>query len=187
MEDIVFKIIDEFSKGSDYYEYQGSKWLIFTDEHRWIYELTSEGILWYNHNFFTECLQYVSIKSERSPDLIKSWVESRLLGKSINGSYWPMFITKGGRKKISEIVENGIKYSNPSIDLVNTYIEKISNNGIKSITSFSDGSFEQVCMDIACDDVIVKGVKEMKMIEEGSNVFMDMMSEDTILRGVKQI
>jgi hypothetical protein len=98
-----------------------------------------------------------------------------------------MFITRGGRKKISEIVENGIKSSNPSIDLVNTYIEKISNNGIKSITSFSDGSFEQVCMDIACDDVIVKGVKEMKMIEEGSNVFMDMMSEDTILRGVKQI
>ena len=165
MKEIVFKIIDEFSKGSDYYTYQGSKWLIFTDEKRWLYELTSDGILWYNNNFFSECLQYVGIKSEKSPDLIKSWVESRLLNESIKNSMYPMFIPKGGHKLLNEIIESGIK----------------------SVTSFSDGSIEQFCMDYACDDVMVKGVKEMKMIEEGTNVFMDMMSEDTISKGVKQI
>ncbi len=50
MEDIYAGIIDKMigneTKGVDIYHNNGSVWLIFTDEKKWVIELTKEGTLW---------------------------------------------------------------------------------------------------------------------------------------------
>ena len=53
VKDIIFDMINNAVEGVDVYEYKGGLWLIFTDEKEWVIELTKEGILWYNHVFFS--------------------------------------------------------------------------------------------------------------------------------------
>ena len=57
MKETIFKIFDTFTEGVDTYYHNGSMWLIFTDEQRWVIELAQDGILWYNSYFFGDCLK----------------------------------------------------------------------------------------------------------------------------------
>jgi hypothetical protein len=45
----IFKLINRSVEGADLYEHKNSIWLIFTDEKKWVIELTKEGTLWYNY------------------------------------------------------------------------------------------------------------------------------------------
>ena len=74
VENIVFKLIDDKIKTADVYHNGGSLWLIFTEEKKWMIEFTSEGILWYNFQFFNTILTMVGL-IEHSNAIVKKWYE----------------------------------------------------------------------------------------------------------------
>jgi hypothetical protein len=61
MQKIVNKLITSSIKDVDVYRWKNATWLIFTDETRWVVEMTDEGTLWYNYKFFKDIFKYVSI------------------------------------------------------------------------------------------------------------------------------
>ena len=52
IEIIVKKLINIYVKDADVYVNNGSLWLIFTEEKKWVIELDNAGNLWYNYHFF---------------------------------------------------------------------------------------------------------------------------------------
>ena len=54
MEKIVNRLINDAVVGVDKYTNNGSTWLIFTETKQWVIELTKEGTLWYNYNYFIQ-------------------------------------------------------------------------------------------------------------------------------------
>ena len=61
MKKIIDELINSSVSGVDVYRYKDATWLIFTDEGRWVVELTDEGTLWYNYKFFNDVFKYVSM------------------------------------------------------------------------------------------------------------------------------
>ena len=61
MKKIINRLISDAVVGADRYNKDGSTWLIFTDSKKWVIELTKEGTLWYNYNFFKNLLAFASL------------------------------------------------------------------------------------------------------------------------------
>ena len=61
MKKIIDELINSSVSGVDVYRWKNATWLIFTDETRWVVELTDEGTLWYNYKFFNDIFKYVSM------------------------------------------------------------------------------------------------------------------------------
>ena len=73
MKKIIDELINNSIKGVDVYRYNNATWLIFTDETRWIVELTDEGTLWYNYKFFNGIMRYVSMDPNEYGEYITGW------------------------------------------------------------------------------------------------------------------
>ena len=73
MKKIIDELINNSIKGVDVYRYNNATWLIFTDETRWIIELTDEGTLWYNYKFFNDIMRYVSMSPKEYEGYITGW------------------------------------------------------------------------------------------------------------------
>jgi len=74
MKKIIDKLINHSIKGVDVYRYKDATWLIFSDEKRWVVELTDNGTLWYNYNFFNDIFKYVSLEcGGESNEYIIGW------------------------------------------------------------------------------------------------------------------
>ena len=104
MKEVVFKIIDKFTEGVDTYYYNGSMWLIFTDEQRWVIELAQDGILWYNSYFFGDCFKYVSLDVVENQHYITEWVENIIQNgvKSTESGTLILF------PSVEDIIQNGV-------------------------------------------------------------------------------
>jgi hypothetical protein len=76
MKKLIFSTIEKFIKGVDTYNNNGSVWLIFTDEKKWVIELTKEGTLWYNYYFFQDIFKYFSLDVVENQRYITEWVEN---------------------------------------------------------------------------------------------------------------
>lgn len=61
MEKLINPLIEEGLKGVNVYHYKGSIWLIHPETKQWVVELTEDGTLWYNHKFFQNLYNYVSL------------------------------------------------------------------------------------------------------------------------------
>lgn len=116
MKDILFKIIDNFTEGVDTYYHNGSMWLIFTDEQKWVIELAGDGILWYNSYFFGNCFKYVSLDVVENQHYITEWVEN--------------------------IIQNGVKETHEDLYQSNARVWGVVNNGIKQTIELPDMSGE---------------------------------------------
>jgi hypothetical protein len=68
MKKIIDELINSSISGVDVYRWKDSTWLIFTDEVRWVLELTDNGTLWYNYRFFNDVFKYVSMKGGKESD-----------------------------------------------------------------------------------------------------------------------
>ena len=73
MKKIIDELINSSVSGVDVYRYKDSTWLIFTDEGRWVVELTDEGTLWYNYKFFNDMMRYVSMDPKEYEGYITGW------------------------------------------------------------------------------------------------------------------
>ena len=59
MENFINKFIEQNVKGVDTYQHNGSIWLIFTNDKRWVIELTEDKTLWYNYTFFKSIFDFL--------------------------------------------------------------------------------------------------------------------------------
>ena len=74
MKKIIDELINHSIKGVDVYRHKDATWLIFSEQNRWVVELTDNGTLWYNYNFFSDILRYVSLEcGGESNDYITGW------------------------------------------------------------------------------------------------------------------
>jgi len=108
MQKIVNELITSSIKGVDVYRWKDATWLIFTDETRWVVELTDEGTLWYNYKFFKDVFKYVSITVGTEMDgHIIQWANDFFYKDCAHRS--AAYPRDKDRTKTSNVIENGIK------------------------------------------------------------------------------
>ena len=196
LQDIISKLIDGEIEGVDKYTLNGSTWLIFTDQKRWVVEYTEDGILWYNYSFFTEIFDILSMKSTDSQNLIQEWFESRFLRPTVNEtrhyrhnekSMVEHTIQNGVRHngdlwqqdsmKVEHTIQNGVRHNVRDGFKPVHRVEHTIQNGVKH-TDFPFGLGDEN----AVEDAIQKGVKETQStFRNGSSIV-----EHTIQNGVKR-
>ena len=102
---LVFKLINRDVEGADLYEHKGSLWLIFTDDKKWVIELTKEGNLWYNYYFFNNIFKYLSLNVVENQHYIAEWVEDTIQ----NGVRSTHTVHIGIYDTVEDTIKNGTK------------------------------------------------------------------------------
>lgn len=78
MKKLINLLIEESLKGVNAYHYKGSIWLIFPETKQWVVELTEDGTLWFNHGFFKNLYNYVSLEVTGNEKYIISFINEYL-------------------------------------------------------------------------------------------------------------
>lgn len=174
MKEVLFKILDKFSKGVDIYHNNGSIWLIFTNEKEWVIELTEDGTLWYNFYFFKDCFKYLSLNVVENQHYITEWVEDTLQNGVRNTCYgfWDNISTveytiqNGVRSaslkfftslpSVEDTIQNGVRHTLKRNRLPRLFVEDTLKNGIKETHEDVYHNKGRV------DGVIRNGIKETK-------------------------
>jgi hypothetical protein len=107
---VLFYLLNSRSKGVDTYHNNGSMWLIFTDEKKWVLELTKEGTLWYNYHFFQNFFKLMSLDVVENQHYITKWVEDTIQNGVRNTDSWVgnPFVS------VEYTIQNGVKETTPS-------------------------------------------------------------------------
>ena len=159
MKKIVDELISYSIQGVDVYRWKNATWLIFTDETRWVVELTDEGTLWYNYKFFKDIFKYVSITVGTEMDgYIIQWANDYFYKDCAHRS--AAYPRDKGRNETPKVLENGIKETK----------ERGKNHG---------DEFEWHTR-----AVIGKGIKE---VYDSSSTHRQMRAENLIPRIVKDV
>ena len=196
LEKLVFGMFDQMVEGSDkYITEQGSTWLIFTEDKRWVVEFTKDKTLWFNYNMFQSELELIGKDSTEEIDLIKSWFESRFLNKPkvkhtnhlTIGDSWEVedtiqngirhtFSIKWARSlPVEDTIQNGVKNTKHLYETYHVGVEDTIQNGVKNTEWYSGNSYGEV------EDTIENGVKETREVTFLNQMFI----EETIENGVK--
>ena len=108
MKKIIDELINSSIGGVDVYRYKNATWLIFTDETRWVVELTDEGTLWYNYKFFNDVFKYVSMTvGKEMEDYVIQWANDYFYKDCAHRSI--AYPRDKGRNETPKVLENGIK------------------------------------------------------------------------------
>jgi hypothetical protein len=175
MEKIINRLIDEAVVDVDKYVNNNSTWLIFTESKQWVIELTKDGTLWYNYNFFKNLFVYMSMDVVENQHYITKWVEDNI----ING----VKDTQDGfslhEYRAEEIIQNGVKEAKPMEGWVNSQkiVDKTIQNGVKETKLGAPDN-----RDYFIEDTIQNGVKKTKR----GILAQEFSFEDAIQNGVKQ-
>ena len=108
MQKIINELINNSLKGVDTYRWHDSTWLIFSEEFRWVIELTDEGTLWFNYKFFDKVLRYASLSPTEGSKYITGWAEGYFFRKNDG---WKVFDSDAIHRlnKTVTIVNRGVK------------------------------------------------------------------------------
>ena len=79
MEKVINRMINDAVEGVDTYKTKDSTWIIFTESKKWVIELTKDGTLWYNYNFFNDLMMYLSMDVVENQHYITKWVEDNVI------------------------------------------------------------------------------------------------------------
>ena len=159
LEKLLFRIFDDASQGVDTYNHNGSLWLIFTDEMKWVVEYTKEQTLWYNYHLFKQEMEIIGLDCVENKNLIQKWFESRFL--NIN--------------PVEDTIQNGVKHTICSNWLIRKPVEDTIQNGVKHTRLNLRWSTWEV------EDTIQNGVKETHERSQHHEFWV----KDTIQNGVK--
>ena len=108
MKKIIDELINSSISGVDVYRYKNATWLIFTDETRWVVELTDEGTLWYNYKFFNDIFKYVSMTvGQEMEDYVIQWANDYFYKDCAHRSI--AYPRDKGRYETPKVLVNGIK------------------------------------------------------------------------------
>mgnify|MGYP000265005680 CR=1 FL=1 len=163
LEKLVFGIFDQMVEGADkYVTKQGSTWLIFTEDKRWVVEFTNDKTLWFNYNLFQNELDLIGKDCTEERDLIKNWFESRFLNKP---KVWATFNHAiDSNQAVEDTIQNGVK---ETIDLEmddEEVVEYFIENGVKETLNTEYMPQEMV------EETIENGIKETKTPGRDGNI-----------------
>ena len=137
LEKILFGMFDDDTQGVDVYNHNGSLWLIFTDEMRWVLEFTKDRTLYYNYTFFRNEMEMLSLDCVENKYLIQKWFESRFLNINTvevaiqNGVKHTLRPLNPFHHLVEDIIQNGVKYTHPWNPAVQRMVEDTIQNGVK--------------------------------------------------------
>ena len=131
IETLIKKMIDIHVKGVDSYVNNGSLWLIFTEEKKWVIELDNAGNLWYNYNFFSKIFKLISMNVVEKQHYITRWVEDALQ----NGMKYTACCEHNSQQCVEDALQNGVKRTLNSIIYRAPMVEDTIQNGVKDTIS----------------------------------------------------
>jgi len=184
----LYHLINQKLKGVDTYYNNGSMWLIFTDNKKWVIELTNKGTLWYNFYFFQDCFKYLSLDVVENQHYITEWVEDIIQNGVRNTDSWvgKPFVA------VEYIIQNGIKETIDQWNQNRPSVKDVIEKGVKETTPGGYlGSiemkgklvhqFESPKQNNEVEDTIKNGVKHTAVIRGAQTPNV----EDTIKNGVR--
>ena len=171
IEIIVKKLINIYVKDADVYVNNGSLWLIFTEEKKWVIELDNAGNLWYNYHFFYKIFKLISMNVVDNQHYITRWVEDALQNGVNNTDRIKWNVTK----QVEDALQNGVKHTSEWESESKTQVEDALQNGVKETRWMSDW------VDNKVENTIQNGVKETL----SNFISSDVCVEDIIQNGVK--
>jgi hypothetical protein len=183
MQKIVNELINSSIRRVDVYRWKDATWLIFTDETRWVVELTDEGTLWYNYKFFKDVFKYVSINVGTEMDgYIIQWANDFFYKDCAHRS--AAYPRDKDRTKTSNVIENGIKETQQRGkdhgDEFEWYTRAVINKSVKEISQSSrvESNSEVI------GEVIDKGIKE---VNNSESIHRKMRAENLVPRIIKDV
>jgi hypothetical protein len=174
LNEVINKMINKAVVGCDKYVHNDSTWLIFTDDKKWVIELTKDGTLWYSYDFFKNLFKVLSLDVVENQNYITKWVEETIITgvkntiQSITQQRRMVEDTiKNGVKhteygdwldgdeRFDDIIQNGVKHTVASDCLPSVFVEDTIQNGVKHTE-------KSLQIDGSCvvEDVIQNGIKE---------------------------
>ena len=159
MQKIVNKLITSSIKDVDVYRWKNATWLIFTDETRWVVEMTDEGTLWYNYKFFKDIFKYVSIT----------------VGTEMDG-----YIIQWANEYFFKVSTLRSIANNPEKD--RSYTEKVLENGTKKTQERGKDHGNE--FEWHTRAVINKGIKE---VYDSSSTHRQMRAENLVGRIIRDV
>ena len=171
LQKLIDKVIDKAVVGCDTYKHNGSTWLLFTDDKKWVIELTKEGTLWYNYYFFQKLFKVIALDVVENQHYITKWVEDTV----INGVKSTKLHFHTDTKVVEDTVINGVKDTKPNERLWRAYVEDTIQNGVKHTIDTTHHKNKLV------EDTIQNGVKKTRRNGDSMNT----EAEDVIQNGVK--
>jgi hypothetical protein len=173
LDKFLFNLFDELIEGAEQYTHNGSLWMIFTDDRKWVFEFTESGTLWYNYGLFRDRMSIMSMDCVEDKQHITKWFEDRFLNKPKVEDTWES--SADAWYQVENTIENGVKKTTTGKLLVQRQIEDTIQNGVKHTSSGPYLSSEDV------EYTIQNGVKKTDF-----NMYRDNNAvEDTIQNGVK--
>ena len=205
MQKIIKELISSSIKGVDVYRWRDATWLIFTDETRWVVEMTDEGTLWYNYRFFNDVFRYVSMEvGQQTEKYIIDWAND-FFYKDCSHRAAPYPRDKD-RTKTSNVLEHGIKHVSRTRTLGEDYVEKIVDGGIKDTKgrgknhgdefewhtrAVMDNGVKEISQSSRVEansgvigEVIEKGIKE---VNKSDSIHRQMRAENLMGRMIKEV
>ena len=173
IETLIKKMIDIYVKDADVYVNNGSLWLIFTEEKKWVIELTKDGILWYNYSFFSKIFRLISMNVVDNQHYITRWVEDALQNGVKDTRMQVYFLDN----EVEDALQNGVK--DTRISRFNSLhpVEDALQNGVKRTWMLSLDNSSKV------ENTLQNGVKETL----SNFISSDVCVEDIIQNGVKEV
>ena len=168
---LIFREFDDSIKGTDIYNHDGSMWLIFTEERKWVVEFTNQKTLWYNYKHFTDILVLFGMELTEGAEYIKKWYEDKFIFK-------PKIVEDSIKERlffVEDTIDNGAK------EVKSVYIRSGSGvgdaiqYGVKNTDKWADDCLPRVV------DAIQNGVKNIY----GNKHYTALGVENTIQNGVK--
>ena len=197
LEKLLFGIFDDVIQGADRYNHNGSLWLIFTDEMRWVVEYTKSQTLWYNYHFFKNEMEIIGLDCVDNKDLIQKWFELRFLNmgevKVIDDYIGQDTV------QVEDTIQNGVKNTSSTSAPMVLPVEDTIKNGVKETRLQKSSNLYRI------EDTIQEGVKETYKSESTKSISLrwaiqngvketkstimsqDSKIEDTIQNGVKEM
>ena len=194
LQKLIDKVIDKAVVGCDTYKHNGSTWLLFTDDKKWVIELTKEGTLWYNYYFFQKLFKVIALDVVENQHYITKWVEDTV----INGVKSTEPIKNLSIVSVEDTIENGVKHTIDTTHHKNKYVEDTIQNGVKETKGEYYKEIQKVeytiqngvkvihpsvprnCIEV--EDAIQNGVK----YTSNRRLVVSKDIEDTIQNGVKR-
>ena len=195
MDNLIYKFINQSVRNVDTYQHNGSTWLIFTNDKKWVIELTKDKTLWYNYTFFKSIFDFFSIDVVENQHYITKWVEDSI----INGIKETQFNWHENKSWVNGVIQNGVNETLNTEYMPKVMVEDTIQNGVKHTQPLQRHFHRQV------EDTIQNGVKhtltpelyEFILVEDTiqnkvkhTNVFYDTFKgrvKDIIQNGVKQV
>jgi len=186
MEKIVNRMINDAVEGVDTYKTDGSTWLIFTETKKWVIELTKDGTLWYNYNFFKDLLAYLSMDVVENQHYITKWVENNVINKVKR----TLDLELRNQINVEYTIQNGVKHTKTNSSVRPHRVEDTIQNGVKRTENVlcqrpqwvEETKKRRLCPSPLVEDTIQNGVKETL----NTDYMPQEMVEETIENGVKE-